>query len=135
MTVLRKPDSALVLAIEGDFVVVVRQTRDGAGERTVELPGGSVEEDETPEACAARELLEECGLAAASWRKLGTFWAAPDYATEHVHVFEATELVDVGAGEREEGDDLECDRLPMRGLIDELSEAGSLAALALWLKG
>ena len=83
----------------------------------------------------ARELVEECGLTAGSWRKLGEFWAAPDYSTEYVHAFEATELVDVGIGEREEGDDLVMERLPLRGVIGELSDANSLAALALWLQG
>jgi hypothetical protein len=79
--------------------------------------------------------VEECGLTAASWRKLGEFWAAPDYSTEYVHVFEARELVDVGIGEREEGDDLVVERRGLRGVIGELSDANSLAALALWLQG
>ena len=135
MEVLRRPDSVSILALEGDFLIVVRQTRAGADERTLELPAGSIEEGETPEECAARELDEECGLRAGSWRKLGEFWAAPDYSTEYVHAFEATELVDVGIGEREEGDDLVMERLPLRGVIGELSDANSLATLALWLQG
>ena len=135
MEVLRRPDSVSILAREGDFLIVVRQTRAGADERTLELPAGSIEEGETPEECAARELDEECGLRAGSWRKLGEFWAAPDYSTEYVHAFEATELVDVGIGEREEGDDLVMERLPLRGVIGELSDANSLATLALWLQG
>ena len=73
--------------------------------------GPKMEDGETPEECAARELVEECGLTAASWRKLGEFWAAPDYSTEYVHAFEGTELTDVGIGEREEGDDLVTERL------------------------
>jgi ADP-ribose pyrophosphatase len=133
--VLRRPDSVSILALEGDFLVVVRQTRAGADERTLELPAGSIEEGETPEECAVRELDEECGLRAGSWRKLGEFWAAPDYSTEYVHAFEATELVDVGIGEREEGDDLVMERLSLRGVIGELSDANSLATLALWLQG
>ena len=96
---------------------------------------GSIEEGETPEECAARELVEECGLTAASWRRIGEFWAAPDYATEYVHAFEATELTDVGIGEREEGEDLVMERLPLRGIVDQLSDANSLATLALWLQG
>ena len=135
MEVLRRPDSVSILALEGDFLIVVRQTRAGADERTLELPAGSIEEGETPEECAARELDEEFGLRAGSWRKLGEFWAAPDYSTEYVHAFEATELVDVGIGEREEGDDLVMERLPLRGVIGELSDANSLATLALWLQG
>lgn len=135
MEVLRKPDSVSIVAVDGGQIVVVRQTRVGANERTLEFPAGSIEDGETPEACAARELAEECGLTAASWRRLGEFWAAPDYATEYVHAFEATELTDVGIGEREEGDDLVCERLPLRGVIGELSDANSLAALALWLQG
>ena len=135
MQVLRRPDSVSIVAVDGDLIVVVRQTRAGAEGRTLELPAGSIEEGESPEECAGRELVEECGLTAGSWRKLGEFWAAPDYSTEYVHAFEATELADVGIGEREEGDDLVMERLPLRGVIGELSDANSLAALALWLQG
>ena len=135
MEVLRQPDSVSIVAVDGGMIVIVRQTRTGADGRTLELPAGSIEEGETPEECAARELVEECGLTAGSWRRLGEFWAAPDYSTEYVHAFEATELVDVGIGEREEGDDLVMERLPLRGVIGELSDANSLAALALWLQG
>jgi ADP-ribose diphosphatase len=133
--VLRRPDSVSIVAVDRELLVVVRQTRAGAGGRTLELPAGSIEAGETPEECAARELVEECGLTAASWRKLGEFWAAPDYSTEYVHAFEATELEDVGIGEREEGDDLVMERLPLRGVLNELSDANSLATLALWLQG
>lgn len=136
MTVLEKPDSVIVVAVDGSEIVVVRQTRAGANGVTLELPGGSLDPGETPEEGAARELLEECGLAAGAWRKLGSFWAAPDYATEYVHAFEATELVHIGgASPMEDEEDLEVDRLPLRGVIGELSEANSLAALALWLQG
>lgn len=135
MEVLRRPDSVSIVAVDGSRLVVVRQTRAGADERTLELPAGSIEAGETPEECAARELVEECGLTAGAWRKLGEFWAAPDYSTEYVHAFEATELADVGIGEREEGDDLVLERLPLRGVMAELSDANSLAALALWLQG
>ena len=123
MEVLRLPDSVSIVAVDGAQIVVVRQTRPGADGRTLELPAGTIEHGETPEECAARELVEECGLTAASWRKLGEFWAAPDYSTEYVHAFEATELTDVGIGEREEGDDLVTERLPLRGVIAELSDA------------
>ena len=135
MEVLRYPDSVSIVAVDGGQLVVVRQTRAGADGRTLELPAGSIEEGETPEGCAVRELVEECGLTAGSWRKLGSFWAAPDYSTEYVHAFEATELTDVGIGEREEGDDLVMERMPLRGVIQELSDANSLAALTLWLQG
>ena len=135
MEVLSRPDSVSVVAVDGGELIVVRQTRAGADERTLELPAGSIEDGETPEECAARELVEECGLQAGAWRKLGEFWAAPDYSTEYVHAFEATELVDVGIGEREEGDDLVTERLPLRGALGELSDANSLATLALWLQG
>jgi ADP-ribose diphosphatase len=135
MEVLHQPDSVSIVAVDGGLLVVVRQTRAGADGRTLELPAGSIEDGETPEGCAARELVEECGLTAGSWRKLGEYWAAPDYSTEYVHAFEATELEDVGISDREEGDDLVMERLPLRGVLTELSDANSLATLALWLQG
>lgn len=53
-----------------------------------------------------------------------------------MHAFEATELVHIGRASPQEGEeDLEVDRLPLRGVIGELTDAGSLAAVALWMQG
>jgi ADP-ribose pyrophosphatase len=124
-----------IVAVEDDEIVLVRQSRRGANGETLELPAGCLEEGELPEEAAARELEEECGLAAGSWRQLGSFWAAPDYSTEYVYVFEATQLVQIGAPRPAADEDLAVERRPLRGVIGEISDAGSLAALALWLQG
>ncbi|MGH3033994.1 MAG: NUDIX hydrolase [Gaiellaceae bacterium] len=135
MELIEHPESVTIVAVEGDEIVLVRQSRPGANGRTLELPAGCLEPGETPEQAAARELEEECGLAAGSWRKLGAFWAAPGYSTEFVHVLEASELVSVGSPRLDEDEDVVVDRLPLKGVMNELSDAGSLAALALWLGG
>jgi 8-oxo-dGTP pyrophosphatase MutT (NUDIX family) len=135
VAVVRQPDSVIIVAVEGDRIVLVRQTRAGAGGPTLELPAGCLEDGESAEEAAARELAEECGLAAGSWQKLGSFWAAPDYSTEYVHVFEAGDLREVGSTGLDEDEDVVVERLPLKGVLGELSDAGSLAALALWLGG
>jgi ADP-ribose pyrophosphatase len=132
---IEHPETVIVVAIEDDEIVLVRQSRPGADGTTLELPAGCLEEGETPEEAAVRELVEECGLAAGSWRRLGSFWAAPAYSTELVHVFEATELLEVGSPGLDADEDLVSERLPLKGVLGELSDAGSLGALALWLGG
>jgi ADP-ribose pyrophosphatase len=132
---IQHPHSVVIVAVEKDEIVVVRQSRPGADGQTLELPAGCLEEGEAPEDAAARELAEECGLAAGSWRSLGSFWAAPEYSTEFVHVFEATGLRATDSPGLDPGEELTVDRVPLRGVMTELSEAGSLAALALWLQG
>ena len=132
---IEHPETVAIVAHDDEKIVLVRQTRPGAAGKTLELPAGCLEEGETPEAAAARELKEECGLAAGLWRKLGAFWAAPEYSTEYVHVFEATRLLEVGSPGLDEDEDVEVERRPLRGVMAEVSDAGSLAALALWVGG
>ena len=135
MQLIEHPETVIVVAVEDDEIVLVRQSRPGADGTTLELPAGCLEEGETPEEAAGRELEEECGLAAGSWRRLGSFWAAPAYSTELVHVFEATELLEIGSPGLDEDEELVSERLPLKGVLGELSDAGSLGALALWLGG
>ncbi len=43
-------------------ILVVRQYRPAIEKHTYEFPSGLLEVSETPESCASRELLEECGV-------------------------------------------------------------------------
>jgi ADP-ribose pyrophosphatase len=132
MQLVEHPPSVAIVAVEDDELVLVRQTRPGASERTLELPSGKVEPGETPRAAAARELAEECGLAASSYREVGSFWAVPAYSTEYVHVFEATGLRSVPPVAMDYDEDVEVERVAHAQALEAVSDAVSVAALALW---
>jgi ADP-ribose pyrophosphatase len=127
------PHSVAILAVQDGALVTVTQIRPGSNGPTLELPSGKLEPGETPAEAAVRELAEECLLAASEWRDLGGFWAVPAYSTEYVHVFEASGLGpadDVLA--LDEDEDLEVRLVPLDDALRELSDAVSVAALALW---
>jgi ADP-ribose pyrophosphatase len=125
------PESVSIVALDGERIVVVLQSRPGARTRTVELPAGTLEPGEAPAGAAARELREECSLAAGAWRALGSFWAAPAYSTERVHVFEARALI-AAAGVPDDDEDITVQRRTLADLPRALSDATSIAAFALW---
>jgi 8-oxo-dGTP pyrophosphatase MutT (NUDIX family) len=129
---IRHPESVTIVPLDGDEIVLVNQTRRGAGKRILELPAGALEPGEEPAGAARRELAEECGLAAATWRELGSFWAVPAYSTEFVHVFEATKLSAVPSPHLDADEDIEVERAAAREAESFVSDAVSLAALALW---
>ncbi len=70
----------------------VTQFRLGAMEELLELPAGVMEENESAEDSAAREIREEIGMAARELRELGQFYMAPGYSSEYMHVFLASGL-------------------------------------------
>ncbi|MFK8907895.1 NUDIX domain-containing protein [Streptomyces sp. YS-3] len=53
---------AVAIVRQGDAVLLIHRRKDGAEYHT--LPGGGVEEGETPEQACVRELAEETGLSA-----------------------------------------------------------------------
>jgi ADP-ribose pyrophosphatase len=120
------PDTVMIVPVDGDEVVLVRQRRPGATEPTIEVPAGKIEAGETPREAAARELKEECGLAADDWEELGAFYAAAAYSTEYVHAFLARGLRPVGSPE------LEVLRRTLEQALSDTNDAGTLAAIALW---
>ncbi len=71
----------------------VRQYRHPAGMEILELPAGTLEDGEEPDACANREIQEEIGMAAGSLIKIGEFFMTPGYSTEFMHVYLAQDLV------------------------------------------
>lgn len=73
-------------------VVLLRQYRYAAGGPIYEVPAGRLEPGESPEACARRELEEEAGYVARSWRRLATIYTTPGFTDERIHLFLAHDL-------------------------------------------
>ena len=100
------PGAVAVVALDGKGrVALVRQWRLPADAALLEIPAGGldVEADgskEDPDLAAPRELEEETGLRAASWRKLGTFYTAPGFTDELMHLYLATDLAPAHPDER-----------------------------------
>ena len=132
MEVVEHPPSVAIVALDGDDLVLVRQSRPGSDERTLEVPSGKLEPGESPHEAAVRELAEECGLAATALQRIGEFWAVPAYSTEFVHVFEATGLQPSASAALDEDEDVEVERVAGKLALDLVSDAVSLAAIALW---
>ena len=134
MQLIEHPPSVVLVVPQGEDIVLVRQSRPASDGKTLELPSGKLEDGESPVEAAARELAEECGLAAESLREVGAFWTAPAYSTELVHVFEASDLSEADPAALDEDEDIEVERLPVGEALTALSDASSIAALALWLE-
>ena len=73
-------------------IVLVRQYRPATGRELWEVPAGKLDGDEDPLAAARRELIEETGYRPASLRKLWTFYSAPGFCSELLHLFVAEGL-------------------------------------------
>jgi ADP-ribose pyrophosphatase len=127
---------AIVSVDEEGFVTLVRQLREPARKRLVELPAGTAEPGEAPLETARRELREECGLTGGEWRELAAFWTTPGFCRERMHLF-AAEGVVRGAAEPEEDEDLELVRWPLDevdGHLGEIEDAKTLAGLLLYIR-
>ncbi len=86
------PGAAAIVAFSGEHVLMVEQYRKAVGVKTLELPAGTIEPGESPEACAARELVEETGYRAKKLYKLIEFFPSPGISSEIIHIFMADEL-------------------------------------------
>jgi hypothetical protein len=94
---------------------------------------------EDPALAAPRELEEETGYRAGSWRLLTSFWTAPGFATEYMHLYLATDLQPAHEDRLgpDEDERLQLERVPWQEAIDraergDIADAKSLIAL-LWL--
>jgi ADP-ribose pyrophosphatase len=113
---VQHPGAVIIIPLLDDNTVVMeRQYRYPLGRHFFELPAGKIEAGEEPLATAQRELIEECGYTAKSWRHLATLHPCVGYSDERFELYLARELTQVGSA-LDDGEFLEV--VPMA--IDEI---------------
>lgn len=119
--IVEHPGSVVIAAVtDRREVILVRQYREPAGRVLWELPAGRRDPGEEPLAGAQRELVEETGLRARSWRLLARFYPSPGYTTEFKWLFLAQDL-EPGPSRPDPDEEIEVRAVP-------LAEALAMAA-------
>ncbi|MEM0029431.1 MAG: NUDIX hydrolase [Candidatus Nitrosocaldus sp.] len=126
---------AILPLLDDGRVVLERQYRHVIGRELIEVPAGMVEEGESVEAAAQRELMEETGYRAGRLEYIGRCYMTPGYCNELIHFFIASDLEKAtGTSSMDEDEEIELlvismDEAVEKVLANEIEDAKTLYAL------
>jgi len=120
--VVHHPGSAVIIPVfPDDTVALVKQYRHPAVRYLLEAPAGTLQDRESPDVGAARELEEELGLIAGRLEKLTEFFVSPGFCEEKMWLYLATDLT--SATQRLEDDEiLEVLRVPFSQALEMITD-------------
>lgn len=124
----------VILAMKDeDTVILVKQYRYPLKHVNIELPAGKLEKGENPDFAAKRELEEETGYQAKTWKSLGYINTTPGICTEKLYLYLAKDLVFVGE-HPDEGEILRCQEYKLNDVMQmvqnaEINDAKTICAL------
>jgi 8-oxo-dGTP pyrophosphatase MutT (NUDIX family) len=132
-TVIDTHDWALIVPVleteRGREFVMVKQWRPGEGGLSIEFPGGVIEDGESIEKGAERELREETGYKAGKLTHLASMNPNPAIMSNRIHFFLAEDLFDTGAQELDEDELVEFVHLPVEDVARRMGKAPFIHAL------
>ena len=92
--VVHRGSAVIVPVFDDGTVALVRQYRHAVDDYMLEVPAGGIEDGETFEQAALRELEEEVGVSAANIELLSEFYVSPGFLTEKMYLYLATGLTE-----------------------------------------
>lgn len=91
--VIRHPGGVVVVAEKDkDTILLVKQFRYPLKSVSLELPAGKLEKGENPDDAIKRELKEETGYVAKTWKSLGYIFTTPGICDEKLYLYYAKDL-------------------------------------------
>jgi ADP-ribose pyrophosphatase len=139
LELIRHPGAAAIVPCASDppgtdpTILLIRQYRYATGGQLWEIPAGTLDPGEDPEACARRELLEETGVTATRLQRLTSIWTTPGFTNEVIHLYLATGLT-TGEPSRERDEFIEVVPLPVSRVLElirdgEIRDAKTVVAI------
>ncbi|MBV8031223.1 MAG: NUDIX hydrolase [Betaproteobacteria bacterium] len=141
---IRHPGACAILArFDDGRILLERQFRYPHGRDFIEIPAGKLEPGEPHLETAKRELAEETGYVARSWKRLCLIHTAIAYTDEGIEVYLATGLEKRGGPTLDAGEFLETLVVPFdealamvkSGRITDSKSMGALLWYATWKDG
>ena len=90
----------------------------------VEIPAGSLDDNESPEDCICREVMEELGYKIKSPTPIGTFYTSPGACTERIFLFfsevSLLDKLEEGGGNSSENEDIQLVKIPVLELKQKI---------------
>jgi ADP-ribose pyrophosphatase len=138
--VVNHPGSVVILAVEESSgsprILIEKQYRHAAGRFLYELPAGRIDKGENELKAAKRELLEETGYSARSWKRILRFWASPGFVAEAMSLYLARDLRP-GAAQPEDDEVIDLQLVPLEKAVSmvfkgTIQDAKTIAGV-LWL--
>jgi 8-oxo-dGTP pyrophosphatase MutT (NUDIX family) len=115
--VVELPKTACALAITEDGeALMVKQYRHPVEEILLELPGGFIDDNESPEVAMKRELMEETGYEFASVEQVGIIAANPGVLNNYTALFLAKGGKQTGKQNLDHNEDIEIVTIPLNEL-------------------
>ena len=132
--VVKKIDYVILVVENENKISFVKQYRHGRKEIMFNLPMGFINEGESPEEAARRELLEETGQISENLELLGSFYLAPSFTPTKTYVFYTKSARKVGTTKTDINEDLtpiEISKEKVKEMINnnEIKDMSSLIAI------
>ncbi|WP_435009383.1 NUDIX hydrolase [Tundrisphaera lichenicola] len=83
---------ALMPMVDHDHVCLIRNFRYAVGRTLLEIPAGTIDEGETPDSTAGRELAEETGYRAGSITRIAEWYVSPGVMNERMYLYLCEDL-------------------------------------------